>query len=198
METNTDEISEKYRKYVVNVLLDKKEHFYLLWGTNLENEDVDYLLVNKSNSILAFLTIPDLVKYVNHANLLIDPVSTKKWANSYSANRPYCTYDLFSIKKTLEKGFSLEEIGKSEAVHIVDLCNLFSDYAYQTDSRLFLNQLEKKDIKIFCDYIYEDFFWDKRGSEEGIKGMTENFNFDNFRNDFMQLILLFEEVLVFQ
>jgi hypothetical protein len=197
MKINTDAISEKYRKYTIEVFLGNK-YFYLLWGTNLENEDVDYLLVNESKSILAFLSIPDLVTYVNHANLLIDPLSTKKWANNYKGDRAYCTYDLLRIKKTLEKGYSLQEIEKEEAMSMVDFFNLFSDYAYQTENKFVIDQLEKKDTRLFCDYVYESFFWIKTGKEEEIKGMVEKINFENFRNEYLQLISLFEKSLAYQ
>ncbi len=196
MKVNTDDISEKYRKYIVKLVLSSGRQVYILWGTNLENEDVDYILVNKSDKILAFSSIAGLINYVSHANVLIDRDTTRQWAENYIANQLYNVCDLYKIKNVLNELSFMKEIGRDDAIDMVACLELITDYAHQINSSFVFDQLEKKDMKIFHDYVYEGFLWDGKGEVEKIKEITD-FNFENFRNDYTQLVRFFEAALMY-
>lgn len=89
MTIHSDAVSEKYRKYIVKCITGPKKTLYLFWGTNLQNEDQDYFLLNDNKNILAFTKIKDLVQYPNINSAAIDPENTARWAEAYWANKAY-------------------------------------------------------------------------------------------------------------
>src|SRR5687767_4779083 len=141
----SDEFSEKYRKYVVKFILRSDKNLYTLWGTDLSNEDFDYLLLNEEHQILLFLSIENLIDYLKENELMIDPTNTKEWVKHYVPKKEYTTYNLKEVDKIInDLDFCLEKLERDTAFSLVNFYNLFSDYSYQIQEKNLLKLIDEK------------------------------------------------------
>lgn len=194
----SDPISEKYRKYVIKVRTAHKSSYYLLWGTNLENEDEDYLMLDSNNNIIVFSKIKTLIFYVKQTNDLLDYFNTKKWAEEYRNNRAYTSYDLFSINSFLNEVNSVEEYEEENAKDLISFISLFSDYAYQLNNSRYLKLYKEDNLEIFRDYLNLRFFW-KTAEDSYVSELNEkirNLNFLKVKELVKEMIFTFESSLL--
>jgi len=156
----SDEISERYRKYIIQLKLPAQQSLYLLWGTDTANEDTDYLMLDQEYKMLAFPNISELLHYVKTTgNSLIDEPATKEWLSNYKANRAYTSYDLVQLMNLMESDQGHQDYTKDEAWEITAFCSLFSDYAYQLDREDLLRLYQDKDLHVFIDWVNAQYLW---------------------------------------
>lgn len=193
----SDPISERYRKYIVKVKTTFENSYYLLWGTNLENGEEDYLMLDSENNIVARNRIIALITYIKQKNDLLDPNNTKEWAEEYKRNRAYTSYDLLSINSFLNEVDSVEEYDKDNAMALIRFLNLFSDYAYQLSNSAFLKLYNEDNLVIFRNYLNLIFFW--KTSEEcyvsKLNAQMHDLNFLKVKEIVKEMIFIFENKL---
>ncbi|GEM_PF-1461701 len=161
MKIFTDEISERYRKYIIQLKLPAKRSMYLLWGTDTGNEDSDYLMLDPANRLLGFSTIKALLHYVKTTkHALTDEPATKEWVSAYKANRAYVSYDIELLIGLMEVSDKRpENYTKAAAVELTDFCHLFSDYAYQLNQQEWVRLYQDKDLHVFIDWVHARYLW---------------------------------------
>ncbi len=150
MKIESDKFSEKYRKYVIEIKINNNQ-LYAIWGTNILNPDFDYLVTNNSANIICAFSIDDLKAYfINNTLKIIDEENFKKWILTHRKNCPYTTYDLDSIRNTLNKSeFSLKQTSNSRLDEIRRFIILFSDYINQIKNKNFAKILKSAEVDIF-------------------------------------------------
>ncbi|WP_153847054.1 hypothetical protein [Sphingobacterium paramultivorum] len=192
----SDKVSEKYRKYINKILLPGNKYCYILWGTDLDNEDFDYLLLNENKEIIAFKKIKDLLSFVKNTTIDIpDARRMKRWGELYKSNRSYSTYDLRFLLEILIEDYDAEFYvkEKSRALEIIDFYNLFSDYSNQSVNRKMLKLQKNKNLNLFIDYLYMYCFWSKPKEtyEQRLRTKVENINFNELIRILKEMIFLF-------
>lgn len=195
MDVNSDEASEQYRKYVVEVILENGKSVYLLWGTNVNHDDLDYLLVNEQLLILAFHRIDEIKNYIDSHEIGVDPFNTKQWAKCHNADEAYASYNLLRVRKLLDNGFLLKDLSMEDAMLFVHFFNLFSDYAYQIDSKKFKDKINDQNTRVFYEYAMGYFFWDRSGQEEELTRLAERFDYVKFKANQLKMLSLFQNAL---
>lgn len=192
-EINTDEVSEKYKKYVIELLTSDQRKVYLLWGTDNSNQDFDYVFLNNDNYINAFSKIETLKKYLEMQEIKVDPLNTKQWAKEHNSNKPYSIYNLPKVTKVLTPAFNLNKLNQAIASDLLNFYNLFSDFAYQINDVELLKITKEKNTKIFFDFACNTFFWNSSGVEKDIKIAAKGFDNSLFVNNYSKMIKVFEE-----
>ncbi|MBK9960359.1 MAG: hypothetical protein IPP06_03220 [Saprospiraceae bacterium] len=59
MKIISDRVSEKYRKFIIEIQYEKNSYF-ALWGTDMSNPDFDYFVINNTNNIVCSKKISNL------------------------------------------------------------------------------------------------------------------------------------------
>lgn len=191
---NSDPVSEQFRKYIIKLAITEHITVYVLWGTDKQNEDFDYLLANEDSKILGFKTIDSLLEYVNTKHVPVDEKNTKEWARAYNSNRYYVLYDFPKLKSVLDKqNFSLRKILKEDALDLVSFYNLFSDYAYQTENQDLLLLIRESNLQLFFDFANNTFFWSGGNRMEFIQKNGSEFDEYIFIRNYLELISLFSQ-----
>jgi len=196
----SDSVSEQYRKYVIKIITSNRKSYYLLWGTDVHNEDFDYLLLNTANNIIAFSRIKDLLVFVNRTANLVDEKSVKKWVKTYKANKAYVTYNfLYLLDFISEKDIiDANEEYADKAISIIDFFNLFSDYSQQTNRKDLLKLCQDNDINILIDYLYMTFFWraSKESCKEKLNKKIKKLDFLKVEENIKNMVYSFEKEIV--
>ncbi len=194
----SDVASETYRKYIVKIKLSNRRFYYFLWGTDLDNEDVDYLLLNLSNKIMAFLSITDLLTFVKHTSCIIDDTNTKSWANSYKGSRAYITYDFASLINFLDEVNTIGDYEKKSAMMVINFCNFFSDYAFQVNRQDLLNLYREDNLGVLIASLNIMFFWEVPNSsyKSELEGRLSKFDILKANETITKMVNSFERELV--
>ncbi|WP_286776772.1 hypothetical protein [Sphingobacterium sp. UBA2074] len=192
-------VSEQYRKYIVKIISPFQQSLYLFWGTDLEKEEDDYLLLDLKDKIIAFLRIQDLLHYVKlPGNILIDNLHSKKWALLFKGKMAYKIYDLGRLSTIMKHWKIIYDIRLDEAMEIIDFCNLFSDYAYQINSDDLIALYENKDLNILLDWVNATYFW-KTSDEKYLAELRyrmENLNFLISKDIIIKMLSLFIDHII--
>lgn len=173
MKVFSDEVSELYRKYIIELKLPAKQSLFLLWGTDSNNEDEDYLMLNPENKILVFPKIKELLHYVKTTGeTLKDAAKTRAWARDYKANRSYTSYDIEELITLMENSDKpLENYTKEEAIETSTFCSLFSDYAYQLKQEELIRLYHDEDLAVFQDWVNAQYLW--KPDEDYLAALTD-------------------------
>lgn len=189
---NSDEISERFRKYIIRLVFPDKILF-VLWGTDLNNQDFDYLLTDNNGNIIAFKEIQGLLGYLRVDDIKYDPVNTKLWAKGYNLNKAYTSYNLTSIIKIINnQSFELLHVKEAEALELINFYNLFSDYARQIGNDEMIPIIEQKDTQLFFDFAYSSFSKYGKKKKEYINSEMGSFNCKLFTSNYKKMLKIFE------
>lgn len=182
MKIFSDEVSELYRKYIIKLKLPAGQSLYLLWGTDTNNEEVDYLMLNPENKILAFPKIKELLHYVKTSGTTLkDAAKTRAWARDYKANRAYTSYDIEQLITLMENSDKpLENYTKEEAIETSTFCSLFSDYACQLKQEELIRLYHNEDLAIFQDWVNAQYLW--KPDEGYLAALTDQLRKINDKN----------------
>jgi len=193
----SDEISEVYRKYIIKIKLSDQQSFFLLWGTNLANEDMDYLMLDTHNNIIAFTKIKDMLKFLRQSDLTIDEQSTKRWAHEYRSNKAYVTYNIGAMLGMINDVEDFKTCDRELASAIINFRNLFSDYAYQVDRKDLLDIHDEVNLNIFIEWVNVSFFWDhpSEDHETEFEKQLVNLDFNKAKRKIKAMVDRFVETL---
>lgn len=191
MKVNTDKISEQFRKYVIELILSESQKVFTLWGTDLSNEDFDYLLLDQKQKILAFPKIQNLLDFLESNSVTIDNQNTQKWASQFKNSEPYTTYDLIKVENLIsEPVLELEVFTKDDLICIVNFYNLFSDYVYQTKIEEGLKLIDDTNKFPFFDLIDDILIW-KSDESQRSKPDVGNNQAEVFVKNYKKMLTLF-------
>lgn len=166
LETIKD-ISEKYRKYIIRLILNRK-FYYTVYCAEINEQLTDKILVDKKK-ILCFRRIRDLIDYLTNNKIAgIDYPTMLKWSNKMVNLNPNvddktianCTYNLDLMRNIyFDPNFELSELKKKESLEFIDFINLFKDYADQISYNRYVKLSNNKDIRLVWNFCYDRYFW---------------------------------------
>ena len=146
------EISERYRKYLIEIKINDK-YFYTVWGTDLNDNENDKLLV-KDKKLLLFKNKNSFVeKKDNLKNIFYDDQNFENWLNHESFEEPYSSTNFDTLKDISGKDLRNKETG----LEIINTLNLIHDFyiQIQEDQTVFSSNL----LLSIKDYLYNQHFW---------------------------------------
>lgn len=162
MRIHSDKTSEKFRKYIIGFKI-KNITYYAIWGTDMTNEDFDFLVLNNNNSIICSMNIETLKDYLkSNINGLVDSKNLYNWLKYHKAKKAYTIYDLDRLKSIFsERKYLFEKIGKRKRDLIFNFVTVFSDYIQQIKNEEFQKILKQKLMQnlfyeIGADYVNID------------------------------------------
>lgn len=185
-----NEISEKYRKYLISFKILDTEYFSI-WGTDIENGEIDKLVLNSEGDPMLSTDINGLRNFLlDNEQLLFDKKNFIFWLSESKEAEPYTSYNLSLVKELidLDQPF-LNGDHKEMLIEVFNFLNLFSDLAYQKKDSEFISIYENKNNQMFIDYVYTIFFW--TSSDEKIleieSVVRQEFNEELFRKHLKEL-----------
>lgn len=155
-----NKISEEYRKYLISFTLLGEEYF-TVWGTDLEDNEIDKLIVNEKGEMIFSTDFESLKDYLlSNTQLLFDKSNFLNWLKKSEKTRPYATYDLDYVETLIDLNqFFFKGEYRELLIEVFNLLNLTSDIAYQNNDKELLEIIENQNTQIFIDYIYTVYFW---------------------------------------
>ncbi|MEO7174280.1 MAG: hypothetical protein ABIV51_00610 [Saprospiraceae bacterium] len=168
MGKNFDNISEQFRKYIIEIKFNNQSNF-MLWGTDMVDEDEIDKILSFEGSILLFSSINQIQTYVkSNLKSIFDSENLHQWARKMRVRKPYATYDLDQLKSIIsDEDFTINHFDKKKAFEFIDFYNLFGDYAHQTKDEEAHHLMQEKNTKLFFDFAYNSFFWKSNNQEQG-------------------------------
>ena len=194
---NSDPISEKYARCVIEIQW-KQQVSFLLWGadTTVFNEN-DKFLVNRQGLILLFVEVESLIQYIRDNNFIaFDEETTKAWARQYAGSIAYSSFDFDHIRSSTQTSIDLNAISEQHTSTLLNFINFFGDYAHQREAegRTLLTLYRRKSIETFFDFAYDTHFWTSP-DDPGYQSLDEldflHFDEEDFRITVRQMIELF-------
>ncbi len=183
-----NEISEKYKKYIVGLKLNGEDKL-LVSGMDITNEYKDFLLLDKDSKVLLFNDFSQIEEYILNEELL-DNNNLQSWVKELKNKKPYVSYNIDNILNAIEKAKDLRELNKDMLSQIVDFINIIGDYAYQINKEDLIVLYEHQLIDQFKELFMNDFIWKLEVSDEaGLNTVP----WESFRTAFEKLYNLFKQ-----
>lgn len=152
MNSNPD-ISEKCRKYLLEVRLSGKAYF-TVWGADRTSDEQDKWLTDIDGHILLFVSPEALYTEVLLMDDVFDKTQTQDWALAMAGrNDPYYTVDLDLLNSAKSRPDDL-------ATHYINL-GLLEDFAIQADDQQLLSLLGDDIVGCFRDVLADYVVWGK-------------------------------------
>ncbi|MDP3445316.1 MAG: hypothetical protein Q8T08_20855 [Ignavibacteria bacterium] len=191
-----NEISEKYKKYIIEIKLNGKKKFFIS-GMDISKEDADFLLIDSNGKILIFNDVHLIEKFILETKGLLDKDNFLNWIRELKDYKPYVSYDIDKITQILQVSNPLKELNKDELSQIIDLINLIGDYSYQVDDKNLILLLEAKSIDLIKELFMDKYIWKaiEDSHEIDLEPLFGNFPFEDFKADFENLFNLFVKQL---
>lgn len=174
-----DILSDKYRKYVSSMILDKNEYFFV-YGTDLTEQDTEKLLLNDEHVAL-FVSLEDCLIYLHHyESQLFDKQRTLKWSKEFEKvfdkhnvrQYTYHQYDLDKIRQTIGRN-NLGRLLAKSSIELLDFINLVEDYAEQTNSEPLNTLLNARITRDWLERVYNaDVFAERHGLKSAVNSKT--------------------------
>lgn len=179
---NSFETSEKYRKYLIELRF-KELKGYSVWGTDMEDQETDKLLL-KDKKLLLFLNqsqIREKLNAIEHPYL--DEENFRKWSAGEDFTEVYAIYEM---EIPLNFNFDLLE-DKTSSLELLDNLNLIQDFFIQINENLDVFQDPLMvDLK---DFIYNNYFWKKSGEIDPFRNENTAAVLSNLYNRFYKSVL---------
>lgn len=149
-------ISEKHKRYIIEVSYNNKE-YYTLWGADLTtfNEE-DKVLINEKNQFLLFSSIKGLLDYLKTSKNLFDERSTINWLKEIIdpvEPHSFINIDVLNLKE-------FDTGNKDTFTAIIDAKNFVSDFGFQTSNKQIEDILLSKDAQDFYDAYMDNYIWE--------------------------------------
>lgn len=146
--------SEAYRKYLIKIdLLDVLG--YAIWGTDMEDEERDKLLV-KDNKLLLFPSTNGLKSHLeNIAHPYNDALNFSRWVEEEDLSDTYTEYD-FSVVANYHHSILSD---KEKSLEVLSCIHLMEDFCLQIETSIVRTLFENDDLVNLKEYIYDHFFW---------------------------------------
>ncbi|MEV4886792.1 hypothetical protein MRBLMN1_005359 [Chitinophaga ginsengisegetis] len=146
-------ISEKYRKYLLEVLF-AEQRYYTVFGADFTQNEIDKLLVDADANILLFPLSTDLLSTILKSTSFFDSGVLQAWAKEiWGIEEPYSVINFDVLKNTLE----LKDTILLKSVY--DALGIVEDYANQVGDERLLALLSKDILLQFKDDLADYFTW---------------------------------------
>ncbi|PUZ19590.1 hypothetical protein GA0116948_12514 [Chitinophaga costaii] len=151
---DTNYISEKYRKYLLEVVFEEQK-YYTVFGADLSDNEIDKLLVDTDGNILLFPLPHDLFSSIQNRTTFFDNDMLKKWAiEAFDFEKPYAVINLDILSKNT---FYLNDVQLLKSIY--GTLGIIEDYAYQIGDKSLLALMEKDVLLQFQDSLSDYFIW---------------------------------------
>lgn len=152
----TNYISEKYRKYLLQVVY-AEQKYYTVFGADLSDKETDKLLVDADGSILLFSMPADLLSLILKSTSFFDNEVLQKWAEEINGiKEPYAIINIDVLSKDI---FHLNDIELFKSIY--DTLGIIEDYSNQISDGRLLAILERDILLQFKDDLADYFTWSK-------------------------------------
>ncbi len=154
MSYNKD-ISEKYEKWVVRIIL-KEKYYYILWGndTTTFNHDAN-VLVDENKRMLLFSNIKSLVDYIKKSDTVFDKKSSLSWVKKLKY--PIRSSATFNIDLLKNKRLSISTRESFNA--LISALDIPDDYAHCTNDKKILRTVLAPQLRNLFDYYCNMYLW---------------------------------------
>ena len=185
--------SDLYRKYII-VIAYSGINYFTIWFTDTTSHNLDdEFLCNEEGSILTFTGSDAIFEYIKKNHLrLKDSNNFIGWVRNFNKNDDeIIQYDLDKLVLKINKEIELLE--SKELIELLNFYNLVADYAHSINEKVLLKVLNDNELKIFFDFVYDNFFWKK----DVFKPINElnGFNQSEFRIKYIKIINIFKSKL---
>lgn len=189
-----DKISEKYKKYLVEIKLNSKKKLFVS-GQNISKDYDDFLLLDIHGKILTFSNLDQIKKFILEDSDLPDKDNLHNWVREFKSQKPYITYDIDKIFQNIKISTGFKELSKDALSQIVDLINIIGDYAYQVNHKELILLFEDKSIDLFKELFMDIFIWkeDTEKPKSDLEKLSKNIPYADFKLAFEKLFNLFSQ-----
>lgn len=150
----TNYISEKYRKYLLEIVF-AEQKYYTVFGADLSDKEIDKLLVDADGSILLFSMPTDLLSLILQSTSFFDNGVLQEWAREINGiKEPYAVINFDVLSKNI---FDLNDIGLFKSIY--DTLGIVEDYSNQISDERLLALLEEAILLQFKDDLADYFTW---------------------------------------
>lgn len=194
-----DWISETYRKYALGITY-HKESFYILDGHDMTTKDYEEnYMVDQAHRIYAFRSIEQLRSFIlTQKPLAFDQERLLLWAKHHKKTEAYSQFNFDEVRRLISGYIKLSELTKEQALEILNLINLFDDYALQRErakgDRTLVVLRQEKEVDTFFDYAYNNYIWENP-EYAGYRSLNEldylRFDEEKFRENIQEMLKLF-------
>ncbi|SEW51583.1 hypothetical protein [Chitinophaga arvensicola] len=128
----TNYISEKYRKYLLEIIF-AEQKYYTVFGADLSDKETDKLLVDVDGNILLFSMPADLLSLILKSSSFFDNSVLQEWAGEINGiKEPYTVISFDVLTKNI---FDLSDVELFKSIY--DTLGIVKDYSVQIgDERL--------------------------------------------------------------
>lgn len=154
------EISEKYRKYLIELDF-KDQKLYTVWGTDMTDASESDKLLVFDNKLLCFRR-PTQIKqiapnYIFNYNRfqLFDSSNFANWLNREELEKPYTTFKIFLLREYNPELL----LDKENATNLLDTLNLLYDFFEQIQNKKALQILRSKEITDVKEFLNNNYVW---------------------------------------
>jgi hypothetical protein len=162
--------SDKYRKYLICIKFSDVK-FFAIWGTDLEDNEQDKLVLSKNGKIICSKDYMRLKEYLLvNTDLLFDVNNLIFWLLSNEDFEPSATYDLDKVGNFIKEFADISYIdNKNMMIGVVDFINMALDYSSQVGNNCIIEVLNKKSMLTYKDFVYNEFLWKKSSDQIDLK-----------------------------
>jgi len=189
-----DKISEKYKKYIVEIKLNREKKLFVS-GMNISKDYDDFLLIDIHDKILIFNNLDQIKTFILENRDLPDKNNLHKWVREFKSQKPYVTYDIDKIDHIIKTSSGFKELSADALSQIVDLINIVGDYAYQVNHKELILLFEDKSIDLFKELFMDMYIWKENieNPKSDLENLMKDIPYVDFKLSFEKLIILFSQ-----
>lgn len=161
-------VSEKYRKYLIELQF-KNLSGYVVWGTDMEDDESDKLLLSESR-VLIFRDLDNIAQRLeNIEHSFRDKENFRNWVAEKGFRE---VYNVNEIK--LLSDFTLDMLSdRIMSLEILNCINLVQDFFIQIKNKRLESLFDEPAIIDVKDFIYNNYFWKKNGSSQEAENIED-------------------------
>lgn len=146
-------ISEKYRKYLLEVIFEK-QRYYTVFGADLSDNELDKLLIDKDKKLILYSSYEDLLTIIRTTTYFFDTKTLQEWAKDIEGIKsPYATISLDVLSISID----FEDVNLVKSVY--DTLGIIEDYANQVNDEGLFQFLQMDTLVQFKNEVSDYFIW---------------------------------------
>jgi hypothetical protein len=170
MEEFYDATSEKYKKYLLQVVYND-ETYYTVTGADSSDNETDKLLTDAAGNICLYTDLDSLRKGIAEGVVTFDTANLQAWAKEINeTDTAYTGLDLSSLKAE-----SLEADDDPLLYEVYGTIGIVTDYAIQQNVTELLTLLRSDIVQEYQDICADLFLW-----SSDTDSFREDFDFGSF------------------
>lgn len=165
-----DNISDKYRKYIISITYKDKLYFYIE-GQDMENEAEDKLVLDKDDQFFLYNSLNDLFLFLGSDEAgLFDLPNFTSWLKEIKnpalemGDYSYTNRNFDSLTEMLKSSSPLE-LDRQRGTEWISYINLCHDYAINSGDDEFDDLAHIDSIRNFWEDLYDAFVWKNTPTE---------------------------------